>query len=64
MMSDRLTMIWDTLLDYNFFTENELQLVTNINGLSEETLNDAIYSRYGYRSIEQLCETYNYEMQD
>lgn len=35
-------------------TDDEIKLVTDINGLTEETLNDIIYARTGYHSIEQL----------
>lgn len=46
--------LYETLLDYGFFTYEELKLLTNINGYSIETLNDAIYARYGYRDFEQM----------
>ncbi len=48
--------LWDELLDLELFTYEELNLITNINGYSVETLNDAIYSRYGYRDLEQMME--------
>lgn len=51
---DRKTVIWDYLIDYGIATENEVRLVTCINGFNEESLNDIIYARTGYRSIEQL----------
>ena len=46
--------VWDYLLETKIATENELQLVTNINGYNEETMNDIIYSKTGYRDLEQL----------
>ena len=46
--------VWDYLLETEIATENELQLVTNINGYNEETMNDIIYSKTGYRNLEQL----------
>lgn len=49
--------LYDLLLDQELFTNEELRLLTNINGLSIETLNDAIYSRYGYRDYEQMKES-------
>ncbi len=49
--------LYETLLEQELFTDEELQLLTNINGLSVETLNDAIYSRYGYRDYEQMKES-------
>lgn len=48
--------LWDQLLDLELFTYEELQLITNINGYSVETLNDAIFARYGYRDLEQMME--------
>lgn len=48
--------IWQYIIDNNIATEEELQLITSINGYNEETLNDVIYCRTGYRSVEQLKE--------
>lgn len=60
-MRKKLTAIelYETLLDEELFTDEELRLLTNINGLSIETLNDAIYARYGYRDYEQMKESEN-----
>lgn len=48
--------IWDKILDYGIATEQELQLITDINGYNEETLNDVIYARTSYHDIEQYIE--------
>jgi len=48
--------VYDYLLENDYFTEKELELVTNINGNSIETLNDMLYARFGYRDIEQMLE--------
>ena len=48
--------LFNELIERELFTHDELKLLTNINGLSIETLNDAIYSRYGYRDFEQMME--------
>ena len=53
--------LWDQLLDLELFTYEELQLITNINGYSLETLNDAIFARYGYRDFEQMMEEWKNE---
>ena len=45
---------WDYLIDNMIATEEELQLVTNINGYNMDTLEAVLYARTGYRSIEQL----------
>ena len=46
--------LWDELVNLGIATDEELKLVTCINGYTEETLNDILYARTGYRSIEQL----------
>lgn len=53
-MDKRKNEIWDYIIDNGIATEEELKLVTCINGYNEETLNNVIYVRTGYRSIEQL----------
>lgn len=38
-------------------TEEEIRLVTQINGYNEETMNDIIFARTGYRDYEQcVCD--------
>jgi len=46
--------IWDYIIEYSIATEEELQLITSINGMNEDSLNSVIYCRTGYRSVEQL----------
>lgn len=53
---DNLSKIWDKIIDYNIATEDELQLVTTINGYNEQALNDIIEVRTGYHDIEQYEE--------
>ena len=48
--------LYTALIVGEFFTEAELQLITAINGWNIETLNAAIYARYGVRDFEQLTE--------
>ena len=47
---------WDFILEYGIANEEELQLVTNINGYNLETLNDIIYVRSGYEDMQQYIE--------
>jgi hypothetical protein len=47
-------LLWDYLIDKGIATEESLVLLTNINGYSVETLEDALYALTGYRSIDQL----------
>jgi hypothetical protein len=46
----------DYLLDNEIATEQELSLVTSINGFNLETFESILYSRTGYRSLEQIKE--------
>lgn len=53
--------IWNFLVAYGIATDDELQLVTCINGYNIETLLDVLEVRTAYRSVEQYiaCEIYN-----
>lgn len=53
---EEINTLWDNLIEGGYFTEEELQLVTNINGYNIETLNDCIYCRYGFQDWEQMNE--------
>jgi len=55
-MDDRLIEIWDYIVETGIATEDELRLITSINGTNEDSLNSVLYSRTGYRSLEQLTE--------
>lgn len=57
---DSFNELFDNLIDMGFFTEDELVLVTNINGSTIDTLNDCIFARYGYRSFQQMVDA-NYD---
>lgn len=52
--NNEIDKIWDFLVDTSIATEDELKLVTDINGYTVDTLNDVLYARTGYRSIDQL----------
>lgn len=53
-----LSKLWDSILLYGIATKEELQLITSINGYNETALNDVVYARTGYHTIEQYirCE--------
>ena len=53
-MFERENMIWDYLLENGIATEEELKIVTDINGYSVDTLYDILYSKTGYRTLDQL----------
>ena len=46
--------IYNRLVEEGVATENELQLITAINGYNEDTLNDVLFVRTGYRDFEQM----------
>ena len=48
--------LFELLIDLNLFTKQELQLITCINGFNLQTLEDALYCRYGYGSVDQFLE--------
>jgi hypothetical protein len=53
--SDSVGKIWDKLLELGI-SEDTLQIITNINGYNEKTLNDVLYAKFGYRDIKQMEE--------
>ena len=46
--------MWEELIDRCIATEDELQLVTDIVGYTEEALLDVLYARTGYRNFDQM----------
>lgn len=59
-------MLYDFIIDNNIATEEETDLVTNINGFNEEALNDIIFCRTEYHDVPQLyaCEPEHYYFSD
>jgi len=55
---NEINKTWDYILEQEIATEEELKLVTCINGYNLEALNDIIYARTGYHSVDQIenCE--------
>ena len=60
-MEQRKDEIYDYLIDYGIATEEEISLVCSINGTNEDSLNSILYSRTGYRDIEQIKEEEEYD---
>ena len=48
--------VYDLLIDNELFTEEEIRLVCYINGWIIDSLNSAIFARYGYHDLEQLLD--------
>ena len=42
-----ITQAWDYLLEMSIATQEELELITSINGYNLESLNDVMYARTG-----------------
>lgn len=55
-MDKEQNKLWDYLIDTDIATEDELCLVCSIIGTSIESLESVLYSRTGYRSLEQILE--------
>ena len=53
-MDKKVDEVWGLLIEYGVATQEELELVTCINGYNMDTMNDVIYARTGYRHINQL----------
>lgn len=58
-----LNEIYDYLVSTGIATEEEIQLVTDINGWNEEALNDIVYARVGYRTMEQYLKSERYDIE-
>jgi hypothetical protein len=56
MVMEKFDEIYNYLTENQLFTFEELNLLCYINGYSEDTLNSAIYARYGLRTYEALLE--------
>lgn len=54
--NNELDNIYDFIIEYGIATEDEINLVTSINGYNESALNDIIFVRTGYRDMEQYKE--------
>lgn len=63
MSKSIVSMLWDFIVDNNIATDNEVILVSDINGWNEETMTDIIYAKIGLRSYEQ-CKDEGYSGTD
>lgn len=58
MLLCNIDYIYSWLLEHGLFTEAELQLITDMCGYNLETLNTAVYCRFGYRSVLDLMKEF------
>ena len=59
--TDELNTMYDTMLELELCTFEEIELVTSINGYNEQALDDIVYVRTGYNSLEQYTEMLDLE---
>jgi hypothetical protein len=51
--------MYDTMLELELCTFEEIELVSNINGFNEQAINDIVYVRAGYQTLDQYLEYLN-----
>ncbi len=56
MSRNQLDSLYMMILDMDICSAETLDTIVKINGYTEKTLNDIIYVRTGYRSLEQMME--------
>lgn len=56
MMNERETRIWETMEELGIATTEELGLAVALCGMTEQTLNQVLFIRTGYKTIEQMME--------
>ena len=62
---DKVTReMFDNLVNYCIATEDEITLVCQINGYSEQTMLDILYVKTGMRSWEQYLREYGYDEEE
>jgi len=62
--SNYFDKLYDYLIDYGIANEDEISLVTNINGINDEALNDILYVRMGYNDLYQALDIDDDELDD
>jgi hypothetical protein len=57
MVNNELEYLVDTMVEYGICNDDEVRLVSAINGYSKESMLDILYARTGFRSLEQLFDS-------
>ena len=55
-LDEQRDQLWDYLIDNEIASLDTLQVVTNINGYTLDTLEDIFYATTGYRNLKQIEE--------
>ncbi len=56
MMNEKELRLWETMVEMGICTDEELGLATALCGTNIHTLENVLYIRTGYRSLEQMME--------
>ena len=54
----QLEKMYDQLLSFALVNRDELELVICINGFNEKTMNDIVFARHGYETLDQLIDCF------
>jgi hypothetical protein len=57
MVNNELEYLVDTMVEYGICNDDEVRLVSAINGYSMESMLDILFARTGYRSLEQFFDS-------
>ena len=57
--TDQLNHMYDTILELGLATVGELELVTCISGFNEQVMDNIVYVRQGYQTLDQFVEYLN-----
>jgi hypothetical protein len=63
-MNSTESKIYDLIESLGIATEDEISLVTNINGYSAETMMDIIFARTALRSLEQVADEFDVNLEE
>ena len=61
--TEQLNEMYDTILELELCTVEELELVTSINGFNAQAMNDIVYVREGYNTLDQYVEYVNEQLE-
>ena len=57
--TEQLNHMYDTILELGLATVGELELVTCISGFNEQVMDNIVYVREGYQTLDQFVEYLN-----
>ncbi len=54
---EKIEMLWEYLVEKENVGEDTLHIITDINGYKLQVLEDVLYVKTGYRTLDQLLES-------